>query len=138
MLKKLFIAAAFIILLNSYTFADHGPDLQEGLWEISKTINMTGTSVDIPSMTHTQCLTKDDIVPQSSEPGRECTLTKTKVKNNTVTWTMKCSGLGQEMIGVGEVTYYGNIFKGTVRMSIPGTEIEMISNINGHRVGDCR
>jgi Protein of unknown function (DUF3617) len=45
--------------------------MKEGLWEITTKMKMQG--MDMPPVKHTQCITKDDLVPRGSQqPGQEC------------------------------------------------------------------
>ncbi|MBW2035678.1 MAG: hypothetical protein JRI94_19290 [Deltaproteobacteria bacterium] len=69
MLRRLFVISAILVIAVSISFAGSGPDMQEGLWEITSKMKMRG--MDMPSYTHTQCITKKDLVPQSSQPGQE-------------------------------------------------------------------
>jgi len=137
MLKKLFVASVILFAAVSISFAGSVPNMQEGMWEITSKMEMTGMPMEMPPVTHTQCLTKEDLVPQSSQPGQECEITHTKVTGNTVTWIMQCKGQGGEMIGTGTITYSGNSFKGTIKMTMAQSNMEMTCHISGHRIGDC-
>jgi hypothetical protein len=135
MVGKLFGASIILVTAISISFAGSGPDMKEGLWEITTKMEMPGMSM--PPMKHTQCMTKNNLVPQSSQPGQECSITQTKVVGNTVTWTMKCTGQGGEMEGTGKITYTGDSFEGTMTMSMPQTNMKITSHISGKRIGDC-
>jgi hypothetical protein len=137
MLKKLFVASVILFAAISISFAGSVPNIQEGMWEITSKVEMPGMPMEMPPMKYTQCLTKEDLVPQSSQPGEECKITQTKVTGNTVTWTMQCKGQGGTMTGTGSVTYSGTSFKGTIKMTMPESNMEMTSHISGHRIGDC-
>jgi len=105
MFKRLFISFAILLTTVSFSFAASGTNMKEGLWEITSTMKMQG--MNMPSHTHTQCITKNDFVPKSSQPGQECTISDYKIEGNTVTWTLKCSTQGGEMNGTGRITYMG-------------------------------
>ncbi|MCK4791369.1 MAG: DUF3617 domain-containing protein [Desulfobacteraceae bacterium] len=136
MLRRLFVISATLVIAVSISFAGSGPDMQEGLWEITSKMKMRG--MDMPSYTHTQCITKKDLVPQSSQPGQECQVTDVKYKGNTVTWNVKCSTQGGEMTGTGRITYGGDSFEGTMKMIMGGSGMEMITYMSGRRIGDCK
>jgi len=136
MLKKLFTFFAVLLTGVSLAFAAPGPDMNEGLWEITTTMKMQG--MNMPSHTHTQCITKDDLVPQSSQPGQECTISDYKVEGNTVSWKIRCSTQGGEMEGSGEITYRGDSFDGTMNMTMPGSGAEVVTHMTGRRIGDCK
>ena len=138
MLRKLFAASVLLFAVISISFAGSVPNMQEGMWEITSRMEMPGMPMQMPPMKHTQCLTKKDLVPQSSQPGQECKITHTKVTGNTVTWTMQCKGQGGDMKGTGKITYSGNSFKGTIKMTMAQSNMEMTSHISGHRIGDCK
>ena len=138
MLKKLFTASVVLFAVISISFAGSVPNMQEGEWEITTKMEMPGLPMNMPPTTHTQCLTKKDLVPQSSQPGQECKITQTKLTGDTVTWTMECRGPGGDMEGTGKVTYKGNSFKGTIKMTIAQSNMEMTMHMSGHRIGDCK
>ena len=135
MLKRLFMAIGSVAVVTTIAWAGSEPNLKEGLWEITSKLSMSG--MQMPSATHTQCITSDDLVPQPSQPGQECQVNDVEVMGNTVTWTMHCSGQEGEMTGTGQITYYGDSFKGSMKMTMPGSGMEMTSSMNGHRIGEC-
>jgi hypothetical protein len=110
--------------------------MQEGLWEITSEVKMPG--MNLPPSTHTQCITKDDLVPQKTQPGQECQMTDVKVNGNTVTWKMRCSGQGRDMTGTGQITYNGDRFSGSMKMNMPGQAMKIITHMKGRRIGDCQ
>ena len=137
MLRKLLVISVVLLTSLSTSIAGSGPNMQEGKWEVTTRMEMPGMSISMPEVTSTQCLTKKDFVPQGSQQGQECKITKTKVDGNTVTWTVKCSGQGGEVTGTGKMTYRGSSFKGKIEMTMVQSNTKMISHINGHRIGDC-
>jgi len=138
MLRKLLVISVVLLTSLSTSIAGSGPNMQEGKWEVTTRMEMPGMSTSMPAVTSTQCLTKKDFVPQGSQQGQECKITKTKVDGNTVTWTVKCSGQGGELTGTGRMTYSGSSFKGTIEMTMTQPNVKMISHINGHLIGDCK
>lgn len=137
MLKKLCSATVILFAVVSIAFAGSVPNMQEGKWEITTKMEMPGMPVNMPPMKYTQCLTKKDLVPKSSQPGQECTITHNKVTGNSVKWTMQCSGQGGEMTGTGNITYSGNSFKGTIKMTMPQQNMQMTNHVTGRRLGSC-
>ena len=111
--------------------------MQEGKWEITSVTEMPGMPMKMGPVKHTQCITKKDLVPQSSQPGQECKITNTKISGDTVTWTMKCSGQGGEVKGSGKITYNGDSFEDTTKMLMEQGGMEMTSHMSGKRIGDC-
>ena len=138
MLKKLFVTLIIFVTAISVSFAGSELNMQEGKWEITTKVEMPGMPINMPPNKHIQCLTKKDLVPQSSQPGQECKITQTKVVANTVTWTIQCKNKGGEIKGNGKITYSGNSFEGTIKMTMSQTNMEMTSHISGYRIGECK
>ena len=138
MLRKTLLISVVLLASISTSIAGSGPNMQEGKWQVTARMEMPGMSISMPEVTSTQCLTKKNFVPQGSQQGQECKITKTKVDGNTVTWTVKCSGQGGEVIGTGKMTYSGGSFEGTIEMTMVQSNTKMISHIYGHRIGDCQ
>ncbi len=75
------------------------------------------------SMKHSQCLTKDDYVPQISLPGYECRLQRRKhlshVLGNHVFWRVQCEGPGT-IQGAAHIKYKRETVKGKIQMRTVG------------------
>ncbi len=127
-----------VVLLSalSISFAGSGPNMQEGLWEITTKMEMPGMPMSMPAMKHTQCITKENFVPQSSQPNQECKITENKVDGDTVTWTMECDAPEGKIRAIGEIIYNGDSFKGTIKMTMQG--VDMTQHLSGRRIGDCK
>lgn len=138
MLKKLIAGIVISFAIISISFAGSELNMKEGEWEITTKMEMPGMPMEMPPTKHTQCITKKDLVPMSSQPGQACKLTDSKITGNTVTWTMQCSGQGGEMKGTGNITYTGDSFKGTIKMEMPQADLEMTGHVTGHRLGSCK
>ncbi len=67
MIKKLFAASIILIAAISISCGDSSPNINEGLWEITTKMNMQG--MDMPTVTHTQCITKKPRSPGLSTTG---------------------------------------------------------------------
>jgi hypothetical protein len=141
MLQKFFIVSIVVLASISTSFAGSELNMQEGKWEITTEMQVPGMPTNMSQMKNTQiqCLTKKDFVPKSSQPGQECKITDKKIVGSTVTWTMVCKNQGGEMKGTGEVTYKGNTFEGTMKMSMPQQgNMEVTIHVSGRRIGDCK
>ena len=135
--KALLGGIIVLLALTSICFADAVPDMREGKWEITTRVEIPGMPTNMPPTKTTQCLTKKDLVPENSQPGQECRFPETKVTGNKVTYSMECKGQGGEMKGAGEITYSGDTFKGTMKMQMPHANMEMVSHMEGKRIGGC-
>ena len=137
MVRKLSFGSIILLTVISISFAGSGPNMNEGLWEITTKTEMPG--MEMPPTKHTQCLTKKDFVPQGpQQPGQECKITDVKVDGNTVTWALECKSQGGKMKGTGKTTYSGDSFEGTMIMSMPQPNMKITIQMSGKRIGDCK
>lgn len=139
--KKIFILLFVIILFLISGNALAGPNMNEGLWEITIKIEMPGIPMQMPLQTYTHCLTKKDMVPQKEEPNQECKIIKTDIKGDTVSWVIECKTREGTAVSNGKVTYKGNTFEGVIKMSMPEGRrgsMEMTQHMRGRWIGQCR
>ncbi len=136
MSKKMIILGFVIsLLLLSENVKAQGPDLKEGLWEITSTIEEPGMPKEMLRQTFKNCLTRKDYIPYKEEPDKECKVTKFDVRGNTVTWTIKCKDEDGTSTGNGRVTYKGDTFEGLIKFKDP--EGEMTMSMKGKWIGRC-
>ena len=135
-------ALAFIYFMTVPAPADASePNIQEGMWELTTKIEMDGMPSDMPrqEFVHTQCLTRDDYVPQgpqTSGSSGDCEIRDVRTSGDTVTWTMRCDTGQGEMTGKGRITYSGAAFEGRIDVVMSG--MKMKQHLKGRRIGDCR
>jgi hypothetical protein len=114
--------------------AASGLDMQEGMWEITSQVKMQGMTV--PAMTYSQCITKEDAIPQNSSPQQNnCKISDVKTVGSTVSWSIVCKEQTGDIKGNGSITYHGDRFEGQVTMEYAG--MVMVTEMNGKRVGPC-
>jgi hypothetical protein len=120
------------------------PNMREGMWEITMKMEMAGMPGGMPPQVVKQCFTKKDTEnPQKfaqSGPGSErCQISNYQLKGNTASWDMACKG-PEEMTGSGTITFSGDSYTGTNRMSMKsgGQGQNMTMQYSGKRVGDCK
>ena len=123
-----------LMFAGTNCLAGSGPNMQEGLWEITSKMEMMG--LNMPAVKHNQCITKKNAVPDSSQQDQECKLVNTTVKGDTVKWNMVCDSPEGKSTMNGEITYHGDTFKGFLKIDMQG--MEMIQHMNGRRIGECR
>lgn len=134
------LSLSILIIIAAITLSFDGVNLKEGKWEITSKIEMPGMPVEMPPSTYTQCITKEDMVPNDKQSGQHCEHLDVKVKGDTVTWVMKCTDANGTTAGNGTMTYNGDTFSGVINMKIsnPGQpDMTMINRIAGKRIGDC-
>jgi len=136
MFKNIFISLfVFSLFLLSGNAIAQGPNIKEGLWEITTTIEEPGMPKEMLRQTFKNCLTKNDYIPYKEEPDKECKVTKFDVKGNTVSWVVNCKDEDGSSTGNGRVTYRGDTFEGLIKFRDPEGEITI--KINGKWVGKC-
>jgi hypothetical protein len=131
MKKGLCIVAALLFLFSArLSFA--APNMEDGLWEITTTVDMPG--MPSKSFTNTTCLTKEKAVPQTAESG--CTIKDMKTQGNTVTWTVVC----KEATSTGKITYAGSTMEGFTETTVKtdGSTMTIKSWMKGKRIGPCK
>ncbi|MEA2013704.1 MAG: DUF3617 family protein [Thermodesulfobacteriota bacterium] len=132
----LIVLIAAITVFSGNAFA--GANINPGLWEITTETEMVGMQgMNVPSETHTQCLSRGGMVPQSKEASKECQITDVRESGDTIFWNIICSGQNGSMEGTGEVTYHGNSLDGVMNMVIMGANMQLKNTIRGHRIGEC-
>ncbi len=138
MIKKATILLIVITFSTTFSFAAD-VNMKPGKWEISTKVEMTGMAMEMPPMTHTQCITKEDLVPQNKDykGDDQCKVKSTKIKGNTVSWEIECTGEQGKTTGNGEITYSGTTFKGETLLKMP-QNMTMKSIMTGKRVGECK
>jgi hypothetical protein len=130
------LAVAIIWLLSTVcAHAGSGPEIHEGLWEITVEIVMPGMPMKMPPSTYTQCFTKDRAIPMDEKPGQQCQAKDISPKGNTVSWTLECATPGGPMTGKGMITYRGDEMEGSMSMQSQG--MTMTSRYKGRRIGAC-
>lgn len=137
MWKKFLLLAGLLVFGVSQGVGATPVDMQEGLWEVTTRVEIPGIQVAIPPVTMTQCITQEDLIPPSEQPNSECKVTNHQIKGNTVTWSMVCLGEEGKIQGDGQITYHGDRFEGTVKMSLP-EGMTMTNHMSGHRIGVCK
>ncbi len=127
-----FIPVALFLFFATLSFA--APNMEDGLWEITSTVDMPG--MPAKSFTHNSCLTKEKAVPQTSESG--CTLKDVKNLGNTITWTVICRE--GATVSKGKVTYAGTTMDGIIETTVKvnGKTMTMKNTIKGKRIGPCK
>jgi len=131
----LFVLSAILLSTFSTSFAGSGPNMKDGLWEITIEIEMPGMPMKMPAMTHTQCITSENAVPDSSQPGQECKIIENHVDGDTVTWRMECDTPDGKASANGKIIYSGDTFKGTIEMNMQ--DMKMLQQLSGRRIGEC-
>lgn len=132
-IKSFSYIVCLIVLFTVAVWA--GPQMNPGQWEITTKTEMAG--IPPQSITHTQCVTSEDLVPMGNDAGRDCQVKNMETKGNTVSWEITCGGEGGQMNGTGEVTYTDDTMEGKMEMTIKGMDMKVINYLSGRRIGPC-
>ena len=138
MTRKIFLAVLVCAIAIPFGAVLAEPNLNPGKWEITTQTEMVGMpGMQVPPVTHTQCLEKGEMVPQSEGESEECKVSDIRVEGDTVSWKVVCSGKNGAMEGTGEITYHGDTMEGTMDLVITGAGMKIKNTISGKRIGPC-
>ena len=135
MVKRIFIGICLgLVSFCSAVYAGSEMNMQDGMWEITSQVKMQGMT--IPPMTFSQCITKDNAVPQNNSPGQDdCKVSDMKTTGSTVSWSVVCGEQAGNMKGKGKITYHGDRFEGEMTTEHMG--MAMVTEMSGRRTGPC-
>lgn len=139
----LIVVSLLIASLAACGGGQSGPNMKEGLWEITVKMDMPGMPMQMPPQSYRHCLSQKDMVPKTQEqPGQTgCKEVKREVKGDTVSWVVECRAEEGTVTNSGTLTYRGDTLEGLVKVRVPdgrkGT-MEMTQHMNGKWVGPCK
>ena len=114
-------------------------DMDPGMWEITIQMEAVGMPMSMPATTVKQCMTEEDLVPQSNSAESGCEVFNIKTSGNTISYKMKCSAEGNDSVSSGVLTYNGSSMKGTIKMEVSGrAAMQMTTKLSGKRLGRCK
>jgi hypothetical protein len=122
------------------------PNMKEGLWEVTVSMEVAGMPGAMPAQTMQQCITQKDMQdPRRMAPagadGRDnpCKVTDYRMQGNTASWNMACTGT-EQMTGSGTMTYEGTRYSGTSTMTMKqgGQLMQMTMRYSGRYLGACK
>ncbi len=138
---KNIVIGVSVLMIFLVAGCSSGPDMKEGKWSITTEVSMTGLPMKVPAMSHEQCLTKKDMIPQEGQQGNQnCTVKDQKINGNTVTWKVICKGGNGESTSDGTITYKGESFTGTINVVMTGGPMTMKASntLTGKYLGPCK
>ena len=138
MKNRILLITLILVILLMAGPVGAGLNINPGLWEFTTETQMQGAgNMQVPSETHTQCITPDNLVPMSQSASQECQVSDVVENGDTISWKIVCGGQGGKMEGIGKVTYHGNTMQGSMAMTISGTNMQVTNHITGRRIGNC-
>lgn len=115
------------------------PNMHDGKWEITTQMEIPGLPFAPPPVKYTQCLSKQDAVPQQSEQKNNCKMISNDIQGDTVFWVVECKEKVDTVRSTGQVTYHKDRFEGTINIVSSGKNGgTMSSKMSGKRLGDCK
>ena len=143
--KNAYVIIGTVIWVGSFFFLAPASaiDMKEGKWEHTIELKMEGMPgmPAMPPFTTTQCMTKKDLVPQTSEKEANCKVLEQKITGNKVVWKAKCIEKDSVIESEGDITYSGTAYSGTQKTKITeksGQVMNSTAKMKGRRIGDCK
>jgi len=133
--NQMFVVIAVVMLFAAPAGA--GPDVQEGMWEITTVTTMSGMAIQMPPQKHTQCFTNDDMVPIDPKAPQSCVIKEKRYEGNTLNWTMECNSEDVKTVSTGSITYDRDSFSGGMEIAIGGSDMKLVNTMSGRRLGPC-
>jgi hypothetical protein len=136
------ISVLVLCTLGVTTLLAQNP-MRPGRWDVTVQMQMPNMPIQMPETKSSQCVTPEQLkdpssaVPSGSPNPRDkdaCKVTDHMVSDNVVRWKVTCAP-PQAMTGTGEMTFKGDSYTGTIKMTMPQGEMTM--KLAGKRVGDC-
>jgi hypothetical protein len=92
----------------------------------------------MPPQKHTQCFTKDDLVPIDPKASQSCVVKEKRAKGNIVSWIMECSSEGIKTVSSGSITHDKDSFSGSMEITVNGSDMTLENTLSGRRLGPCK
>jgi hypothetical protein len=118
-----------------------GPDIREGLWEVSVQAEAGGQPLTAAPMVVRQCINNQsvqDLMAQMGGAGA-CQMSDFQQTGNHARWNIACSG-AMEVSGTGETEITGDQFTGRMNLvvTMSGQSLPMVQSFQAKRVGECQ
>lgn len=137
-LSVLVLSCCALATVNVATAEDSLP-MTPGKWEIKTKATSSMMPNPMTDVT-TECIkdTKFDTNSLMNEMG-ECDVKDLKINGKKVSWKMHCNVEGSVLKGTGKATVNKDRMSGstTMNMSVQGMKMQMKTEWQGKRVGDC-
>jgi hypothetical protein len=116
-------------------------DLQEGLWEVSVTMEMGGQPASAKPFVMRQCIaqtTAQDVMAKLVGAGN-CSTGNLKQDGNRATWTVTCT-TPVELDAEGSATFGRDTFDGSMsgQIGMSNQKLPFSQNFTARRVGACQ
>ena len=144
MIKKMMTAAGALMLLSSAAMAA-SPNMAQGLWKITTSMEIPGMPYPMKPMSVTTCIHKKDLqdagktLPQAQRQNKDCKMKDRKVTGDHVSFKIVCTGK-HPATSTADMTYHGTSYEGTMTTVFDqnGAKRTMTYHYKGERIGDCK
>jgi len=106
-----------------------------GMWKWTTTMEVPGMPFAMPAITYSECLTKEDLIPEQPDKDGDCKILENEIKDNKVEWKMECNGEDGKVISDGKISYSNTSAKGDIKILMNG--MKMTSKLSGQYTGAC-
>jgi hypothetical protein len=140
-LRKSLALSCLFAALAAPALATAAPNMEEGNWEVTMKMEMQGMPFAMPPMKHNQCMTKKDMVPNTSpDKNSSCEVKEQEVSGDTVSWRVVCKDREGTTESEGKITYFGKRYEGAMKAKVTSKRGEATSinyQIQGRHTGAC-
>lgn len=143
-MTRLGLVAGALLLGVAAAAGAQQPQIKDGLWEVTTTMDMGGMPGGRPPQTIQHCVTPQDAkdpvgMGRNMDKSGQCQVTDHKVTGNTASWKLTCKGEGA-MSGTGTATYGGTTYSMTSKttMTHGGQTMNMTVTQTGKYLGPCK
>jgi Protein of unknown function (DUF3617) len=118
-----------------------GPDIREGMWEVSVLAEVGGQPLTAAPMVVRQCISNQSVQGLMAQMGGAgaCLISDFKQTGNRARWNITCSG-PMAVSGTGETEITGDQFTGRMNLvvTMSAQSLPMVQNFEAKRVGECQ
>ena len=91
-------------------------------------MHMSG--MEMPPVKYSSIVTKEDLVPQQSNPNEHCKMIENRVVDNSVIWVVECRSEVGLSVSKGRINYTKTTAQGEIEVTTQA--MRMKSTITGH------
>lgn len=111
-------------------------NMNPGKWTWTSQMQMPGMSMQMPPMTYSECVTRENMVPTDRNLGQDCKAHDIKMESDRVSWHVTCKTPGGDSTGKGVMHYSGDTAKGEMTFTTQGMQMNL--TMTGRRIGACK
>jgi hypothetical protein len=141
MLKSLYSALIIFFVLTSLSFADSGPILAPGKWEMKFVMGIGNNKMFDKKSFFCQSNSNTFDFSQKLNLGEDCETTDSTINGDMVTWSFTCivkaDDTDLEFKGKFRLIFSEESINGNLVFSVTGTGMTGSGKISAQHIGDC-